>query len=66
MSNANTLGLNCCHCTSPFIDDPRLCCDQNGVCCNYDQSKRDCFWPIFTHPRWLCCRVLYCCRRRGR
>ena len=61
-------GLNCCHCESPFTDHRRICCDEDGeLCREFDEECRDCFWPFFSHPRWLCCRVLYgCCCRRGR
>ena len=40
----------------------RLCCDQNGCCGMYPESCRNSFWPEFSHPRWLCCKDLYCAR----
>ena len=42
----------------------RMCCDQNGCCGMYPQDCRNTFWPDFAHPRWLCCRDLYCARRQ--
>ena len=57
-------GLDCCYADNPFIPEKRICC--NGDCCGlYDSKRRDCFWPDFTHPEWLCCRVLYGCRALG-
>ena len=40
----------------------RLCCDQNDCCGMYPESCRNSFWPEFSHPRWLCCKDLYCAR----
>ncbi len=63
---------NCCGQEAPLDCSPvncmqegndityRLCCDPNGVCCYYDCRCRDPFWPHFAHPRWLCCKDLYC------
>jgi len=60
-------GLNCCHIVNPFTANPRICCDCNGRCCaRFNADRRDCFWPEFTHPKWLCCRTLYGCRSRTR
>lgn len=38
----------------------RTCCDQNGKCYRFPCQCRNPFWPEFCHPRWLCCRALYC------
>lgn len=55
-------GLDCCHRFNPFSSNKRFCCDCGGrFCACYKEDTRDCFWPDFTHPRWLCCRVLYGC-----
>ena len=43
----------------------RMCCDQDGTCGMYPEACRNTFWPDFSHPRWLCCKDLYCARRRG-
>lgn len=43
----------------------RICRDQNGCAGLYPADCRNTFWPDFAHPRWLCCRDLYCARRRG-
>lgn len=56
------LSLICCRCVNPFTENPRLCCDCGG-CARFPAADRDCFWPEFSHPRWLCCRVLYGCGR---
>ena len=42
----------------------RLCCDQNGCCGMFPEDCRNTFWPDFAHPRWLCCKDLYCARRK--
>jgi hypothetical protein len=57
------LGLNCCHCESPFTFDKRICCNNDDDCHHFEEECRDCFWPEFSHPTWLCCEILYgCCR----
>lgn len=38
----------------------QMCCDQNGCCKLYSKCCRNTFWPEFSHPRWLCCDILYC------
>lgn len=54
--------LICCHPENPFAPRKRICCDCGGRCCSrFDETSRDCFWPDFTHPTWLCCRILYGC-----
>ncbi len=57
--------LDCCHAAPPFTPTCRACTDLGcrGVRF-FSQTRRDCFWPIFSHPQWLCCRILYCCRGR--
>jgi hypothetical protein len=58
------LDLDCCHCESPFNPDKRICCDGDENCRRFDEECRDCFWPNFSHPTWLCCDILYgCCRK---
>ena len=42
----------------------RLCCDQSGCCGMFPEDCRNTFWPEFSHPRWLCCKDLYCARRK--
>ena len=37
----------------------RRCCCDDGVCRQYDASRRDPFWPEFAHPTWLPCAKLY-------
>lgn len=60
---ARIAGLDCCHPVNPFGNRKRICCDFNGTCCaHYPEDSRDCFWPDFTHPRWLKCRILYGCK----
>ena len=63
---SNRFHLDCCCSEPPFTPEKRLCCDHDGEDCHFFRQKcRDCFWPDFSHPTWLCCRVLYgCCRRR--
>lgn len=59
-------GLDCCHAEPPFTPEKRLCVNPgDDRPCIFRQECRDCFWPIFTHPRWLCCETLYgCCREK--
>lgn len=62
-------GLRCRCCESPFSPEPRLCVDPGAEGAQmYKEKCRDDFWPLFTHPTWLCCRTLYgcCCRSRVR
>lgn len=40
----------------------RRCCDQNGCCGMFPEKCRNIYWPDFSHPRWLCCKDLYCAR----
>lgn len=40
----------------------RICCDENGCCGMFPEDCRNKFWPDFAHPRWLCCKDLYCAR----
>lgn len=55
-------GLDCCHSINPFTKNPRICCDCDRRCCaEFKPEDRDCFWPEFAHPTWLCCHVLYGC-----
>lgn len=62
MENRNRPGLICCHCENPITDERRICCNEDGEGCRFfDEECRDCFWPDFTHPRWLPCRILYGC-----
>ncbi|CDZ24291.1 hypothetical protein CCDG5_1176 [[Clostridium] cellulosi] len=57
------LGLDCCHPVNPLGKRERICCDFDGrVCAHFPEDSRDCFWPDFTHPRWLRCRILYGCK----
>lgn len=57
--------LDCCFSTPPFVPECRACTDIGCKGVRYfPQARRDCFWPVFTHPRWLCCKILYCCHRR--
>jgi hypothetical protein len=61
-SDPEISGLICCHPENPFGNKKRICCDCDGECCrHFDEDRRDCFWPDFTHPSWLCCRILYGC-----
>ena len=41
----------------------RLCCDESGCCGLFPEECRNTFWPDFAHPRWLCCKDLYCARK---
>lgn len=61
--NCNRIaGLDCCEPENPFGSRRRICCDCDGdLCAEYDEENRDCFWPDFCHPTWLCCRILYGC-----
>jgi hypothetical protein len=58
-------GLICCHCESPFSPRRRICINPGSKRREFFREEcRDCFWPLFTHPEWLCCRTLYgCCRK---
>ena len=55
-----------CECIPIPVDSPQteyeMCCDQNGCCKLYSKCCRNLFWPEFSHPRWLCCDLLYCMR----
>jgi hypothetical protein len=57
-------GLICCHCENPFSNGKRRCKDPDGDRFRiFNEKCRDCFWPLFTHPEWLCCDTLFgCCR----
>lgn len=44
--------------------DYRPCTDENGCTGYFPAECRNTFWPSFAHPRWLCCRDLYCNNRR--
>lgn len=58
-------GLRCCHNENPFTGKFRICCDRDfDDCRRFREEDRDCFWPDFTHPRWLRCRILFGCRNR--
>ena len=69
MSNFRSpIGLDCCGSQPPFTPEKRICfapgTDRPRF---FRQECRDCFWPDFTHPTWLCCDTLYgCCRERCR
>lgn len=41
----------------------RICCDESGCCGLFPEDCRNIFWPDFAHPRWLCCKDLYCARK---
>lgn len=64
-ANSDTEDTNdviCCYPDNPFIGKYRVCCDCNGSCCGcFESNTRDCFWPEFSHPTWLCCELLYSC-----
>lgn len=61
---AASTGAVCCYADNPFLSDRRVCCDCDGTCCGcFDSNRRDCFWPEFTHPSWLCCDILYSCAK---
>ncbi len=51
-------GLRCCRCISPFSPKVRRCFDPLAERPRFFREEcRDCFWPIFTHPGWLCCDI---------
>ena len=59
-SGCSNTPCECIPIEQPSQPEYEMCCDQNGCCKMYSKLCRNQFWPEFSHPRWLCCDMLYC------